>query len=136
MIAVHSTMGHPPRTIVGLLVGLAAVPLVGMSLAACGSSGEKQVTEMTEVIVRTAASTRGQAALAAAGVEVSGPLSCTTTPSGDEFTVNCSGTSIDGRQVTVTGTATSVPGGTSVAGTFVGTAGGQQVFSSECLGDC
>jgi len=107
-----------------------------MSLVGCGSSGEKQVTEMTEVIVKTAASTRGQAALAAAGVEVSGPLSCTTTPSGDAFTVNCSGTSLDGRQVTVTGTATSVPGGTSVAGNFIGTAGGQQVFSSECLGDC
>lgn len=136
MIAAHTSFGRPPRTVFGLLVGVLAVPLVAVSLAACGSSGEKQVTEMTEVIVKTAASTRGQAALADAGVEVSGPLSCTTTPSGDEFTVNCSGTSIDGRQVTVTGTATSVPGGTSVAGSFVGTAGGQQVFSSECLGDC
>jgi hypothetical protein len=110
--------------------------LVGLSLAACGASGEKQVTEMTEVIVRTAASTQGQAALSDAGVDVSGPLSCTTQPKGDQFTVSCTGTSLDGRAVTVSGTATSAPGGTSVAGTFVGTAGGQQVFSSDCLGDC
>ena len=91
---------------------------------------------MTAVIVKTAASNRGQAALAEAGVEVSGPLSCTAEPSGDDYTVSCSGTSLDGRAVTVTGTATSVPGGSSVAGNFVGTAGGQQVFSADCLGDC
>jgi hypothetical protein len=124
--------GRFPRLFGGLMVSL----LVSLSLAACGSSGEHQVTQMTEVIVKTASSTRGQAALAQAGVDVSGPLSCTTQPSGENFTVSCSGTSIDGRAVTVTGTATSVPGGSSVAGNFVGTAGGQQVFSTECLGDC
>jgi hypothetical protein len=91
---------------------------------------------MTAVIVKTAASTQGQAAFSDAGVDVSGPLSCTAEPSGDAFTLNCSGTSLDGRPVTLTGTATSVPGGSSVAGTFVGTAAGQQVFSSDCLGDC
>jgi hypothetical protein len=119
-----------------LLAGVLAGLSMALSLAACGSSGEKQVTEMTEVIVRTAASTQGQTALSDAGVEVSGPLSCTTSPQGNEFAVSCSGTSLDGRAVTVTGTATSVPGGTSVAGDFVGTAAGQQVFSSDCLGDC
>ena len=36
----------------------------------------------------------------------------------------------------MTGTATSLPGGSSVAGNFVGTAGGTQVFSLDCLGDC
>ena len=119
-----------------LFAGLMVSLLISLSLAACGSSGEKQVTQMTDLIVKTASSTRGQAALAQAGVEVSGPLSCTTQPSGEDFTVSCSGTSIDGRPVTVTGTATSVPGGSSVAGNFVGTAGGQQVFSTDCLGDC
>jgi hypothetical protein len=110
--------------------------LLGFAVSACGSSGEEQVTEMTALIVKTAASTQGQAKLADAGVEVSGPLSCTAEPSNDAYILNCSGTSLDGRAVTVTGTATSVPGGSSVAGTFVGTAGGQQVFSSDCLGDC
>jgi hypothetical protein len=91
---------------------------------------------MTDLLVKTAASTQGQAELAASGVEVSGPLSCTTTPTGDDFTVSCSGTSVDGKAVTVTGTATSLPGGSSVAGSFVGTAAGAEVFSLDCLGSC
>jgi hypothetical protein len=91
---------------------------------------------MTAVIVKTAAAAQGQVALADKGVEVSGPLSCTAEPSGEEFTVSCSGTSLDGRPVSVTGTATSVPGGSSVAGTFTGSAGGQQVFTTDCLGSC
>jgi len=113
---------------------LAGLSLVAVAVAGCGSSGEQQVEKMTETLVRTAASTQGQAELADAGVEVSGPLSCQTTPQGDEFDVSCSGTALDGRPVTVTGTATSLPGGTSVKGTFVGTAAGTQVFATECLG--
>ncbi|MCZ3386160.1 MAG: hypothetical protein LH630_04155 [Actinomycetia bacterium] len=103
-------------------------------IAGCGSSGEQQVEQMTETLVRTAASTQGQAELADADVEVSGPLSCQTTPNGDEIDVSCAGTALDGRPVTVQGTATSLTGGTSVAGTFVGTAGGTQVFTLDCLG--
>jgi hypothetical protein len=105
-----------------------------LALAAGGSSGEEQVEQMTETLVRTAASTQGQAELADAGVEVSGPLSCQTTPNGDEIEVACTGTALDGRPVTVSGTATSLSGGTSVAGNFVGTAGGTQVFALDCLG--
>ena len=89
---------------------------------------------MTETLVRTAASTQGQAELARAGVEVSGPLSCQTTRSGSEIEVTCSGTALDGKPVTVTGTATSMPGGTSVQGSFIGTAGGAKVFTLDCLG--
>lgn len=105
-------------------------------MAGCGSDATEQVTEMTAVIVKTAASVQGQVALADAGIEVSGPLSCTAEPDGDNFAVRCSGTSLDGREVTLSGTATSVPGGQSVAGTFVATAGGQQVLSTDCLGQC
>jgi len=89
---------------------------------------------MTEVLLRTAAATQGQAELAAAGVEVSGPLACTTQKQGDAIAVTCTGTSLDGRPVTVSGTATSLPGGTTVAGSFVGTAAGAQVFAKDCLG--
>jgi hypothetical protein len=107
-----------------------------LAASACGSGGEEQVTKMTDILVNTAASTQGQAELAAVGVEVSGPLSCNTQPSEDEFTVSCTGTSLDNKPVTVTGTATSLPGGSSVAGDFVGTAAGAQVFAVDCLGDC
>ena len=118
-------------TRIRLVVALSSVVLV---VAGCGSSGEQQVEQMTETLVNTAASTRGQAELADVGVEVSGPLSCQTTPQGDEIEVSCTGTALDGRPVTVDGTATSLSGGTSVAGAFVGTAGGTQVFSLDCLG--
>jgi hypothetical protein len=103
-------------------------------LVACGGGGEEQVASMTEVLVRTASATQGQAELAAVGVEVAGPLACTTQRDGDAITVSCSGTSLDGRPVAVSGTATSMPGGTAVAGTFVGTAAGTQVFAVDCLG--
>jgi hypothetical protein len=118
-------------TRIRLVVALSAVVL---AVAGCGASGEKQVQQMTETLVNTAASTQGQAELADVGVEVSGPLSCQTTPKGDTFDVNCSGTSLDSRPVTVTGNATSLPGGSSVQGSFVGTAGGTQVFTLDCLG--
>jgi hypothetical protein len=111
-----------------MIIGLALV------LSACGSSGEAQVEQMTETLVRTASSTQGQAELAEVGVEVSGPLSCQTTPEGSDISVACTGTALDGRPVTVAGTATSMPGGQSVEGTFVGTAGATQVFSLDCLG--
>ena len=118
-------------THIRLAVILSSVVLV---VAGCGSSGEEQVEQMTETLVRTAASTQGQAELADVGVEVSGPLSCQTTPEGDDIGVACTGTALDGRPVTVDGTATSLSGGTSVAGNFVGTAGGSQVFALDCLG--
>ena len=118
-------------THIRFLVALSSAVLV---VAGCGSSGEQQVEQMTETLVRTAASTQGQAELADVGVEVSGPLSCQTAPNGEEIEVACTGTALDGRPVTVDGTATSLSGGTSVAGTFVGTAGGTQVFSLDCLG--
>ena len=118
-------------TRIRLAVTLSSVVLV---VAGCGASGEKQVEQMTETLVNTAASTQGQAELADVGVEVSGPLSCQTTSQGDTFDVACSGTALDGRPVTVTGNAMSLPGGTSVQGSFVGTAGGTQVFAVDCLG--
>ena len=128
--------GHRPRRYTRLMKRpalIAAIPFL-LILAGCGSSGEQQVEKMTETLVRTAASTQGQAELAGAGVEVSGPLSCQTTPDGDQFDVSCTGTALDGRPVTVTGLATSLAGGTSVKGDFVGTAAGVQVFALDCLG--
>lgn len=113
-----------------LFAGVVSVAM----LAGCGSGGVEQVQKMEETLVRTAASTQGQAELANVGVEVSGPLSCQTTPSGDQFDISCTGTALDGRAVTVSGTATSLPGGTSVQGNFVGTAAGVQVFAIDCLG--
>jgi len=108
--------------------------LLALTATACGSSGEETVEQVDEVLVRTAASNLGQQELAKAGAEVSGPLSCSTTRQEGGVDISCSGTTLDGRAVEVTGTATSLPGGNTVKGNFVGTAAGQQVFSLECLG--
>ena len=104
-------------------------------LAGCGGAAEDKVTEVTDV-VNTAASTRGQAQFVSSGVQISSPLSCDTQPSGEDFTVSCTGTSSDGKKLSMTGTATSVPGGSSLAGSFVVVTDGQQVFSTDCLGSC
>lgn len=111
-------------------VGVALLTLV----AACGSDGVQQVKDMDETLVRTAASVQGQAALAKVGAQVSGPLSCTSAQTDDGVTVDCSGTTVDGKGVEVKGTASSLPGGNAVKGNFVGTVEGQQVFSLDCMG--
>jgi len=111
-----------------------SVCLLVLAVAACGSNGEETVEQVDEVLVRTAAANLGQQELAKAGAQVSGPLSCSTTRQEGGVDISCSGTTVDGRAVEVTGTATSLPGGNTVKGSFVGTASGQQVFSLECLG--
>jgi hypothetical protein len=102
--------------------------------SACGSSGEQKVADMDEVLVRTASSVQGQAALANAGAQVSGPLSCTSSRTDAGVSVSCTGTTVDGKPVEVSGTATNLSGGDAVEGDFVGSVAGQQVFTSDCLG--
>ena len=114
--------------------GLFAACLLALSATACGSSGEETVEQVDEVLVRTAAANFGQQELAKAGAQVSGPLSCSTTRQDGGVDISCSGTTVDGRPVAVTGTATALPGGKTLEGSFVGTASGQQVFSLKCLG--
>jgi len=99
-----------------------------------GCNGEQQVADVDEVLARTAASVQGQAALAKAGVEVSGPLSCTSEQVDGGVAIECTGTSLTGQAVTLSGTATSLPGGSAVKGSFTGTANGQQVLTADCLG--
>jgi len=111
-------------------VTLLALPF----LAACGSNGVQQVANMDEVLVRTATSVQGQAALSRAGAEVASPLSCTSSQVDGGVSVSCTGTTVDGKAVQLTGTATSLPGGNAVKGNFVATVDGQQVLTSDCLG--
>ncbi len=118
-------------TIVANATGVVVLTLL---LVGCGESGQQQVADVDEVLVRTAAAAQGQAELAKVGAEVSGPLSCTSTQQESGVEVSCTGTTVDGRPVAVTGTATSLEGGNAPAGNFVGTVAGKQVFSLDCLG--
>ena len=107
--------------------------MVALVLAGCGA-GTSEVKQVTELLARTAVSSLGPGAFADVGIDVSGPLSCTSQQSGDAVDVTCSGTSLDDQSVTLTGTVTSLPGGKTASGSFVGTADGKQVFSIDCLG--
>jgi hypothetical protein len=122
------------RQLLGLFGGCL---LAAGLLSGCGSSGKQQVADMDETLVRTAVSTQATQALMGVGVEVSGPLSCTSAQAGGgTVTVNCTSTSLDGRAVTLTASVTALIGGTSPKGTFTATAGGKQVLSTDCLGTC
>ena len=103
-------------------------------LAACGSNGVQQVKDVDEVLVRTAASVQAQNEMLKVGAQLSGPMSCTTSQQDSGVQVSCTGTTLDGKPAQVTGTATSLPGGSTVQGDFVGTVAGQQVFALKCLG--
>jgi len=116
------------------MAGVLSACLLALGASACGSSGEETVEQVDEVLVRTAAANFGQQELAKVGAQVSGPLSCSTTRQEGGVDISCSGTTVDGRAVEVTGTATALPGGNTLEGSFVGTASGQQVFSLKCLG--
>ena len=108
--------------------------VLSLLLVGCGTTGEQQVADVDEVLVRTAVATQGQVELAKVGAEVSGPLSCTSTQQDSAVDVSCTGTTVDGRPVAVTGTATSLEGGNRPQGNFIGSVAGGQVFSLTCLG--
>ena len=103
-------------------------------VSACGDSGVKQVADVDEVLVRTASVVQGQNELAKVGAQLTGMLSCSTSQVDAGVTVACTGTTVDGKSVEVSGTATSLPGGNAVQGDFVGSVDGKQVFTSDCLG--
>jgi uncharacterized Zn-binding protein involved in type VI secretion len=117
-----------------ILTSAAWVGVLSLLLVGCGRTGEQQVADVDEVLVRTAVATQGQVELSEVGAEVSGPPSCTSTQQDSAVDVSCTGTTVDGRPVAVSGTATSLEGGNAPKGSFVGTVAGQQVFSLPCLG--
>ncbi|MFZ0323955.1 MAG: hypothetical protein WAN48_07470 [Actinomycetes bacterium] len=115
-----------------VLALLGSLTLVGALTGGC--NGQQKVADVDEVLARTIASVQGQAALAKVGVEVSGPLSCTSAQADAGVTISCTGTSLNGQAVALTGTATTIPGGNTAKGSFTATVDGQQVLTTECLG--
>jgi hypothetical protein len=115
-----------------LMVGLVAV----VGVAGC-SDAEKQLdkakSDIGEVVIRNVASLAGSAVFEDNGYPLSKRLACTATVSSDNVaTVACTGTTKDGKPVTLDGTAND---DTAKKGSFVGKVAGQTVFSQDCL-DC
>lgn len=85
-----------------------------------------------ETALRNAVAVAGARAFGDAGHPVKGPLDCkASSPERNVFTVTCTGTTEDGKPVSVSGQQQA-----GAKSNFVGTLAGQQIFSKECLGNC
>jgi len=126
-------------TITTRLAAFAATLLL-LSVAACGGDGG-DTQALDEEAVQTAIATAGEAEFAKAGVSVEGGLDCAATAKpastsgttdASAFTVECTGTTNDGKGVTLNGDGTQ--DGDTERGTFVGKVDNEQVFETKCLG--
>jgi outer membrane murein-binding lipoprotein Lpp len=89
--------------------------------------------EVRESAVRNGTAAAAPAEFRRQGYQVDSPMQCSaSSPQLGEFTVNCTGTTTDGRAAAVSGTD---PAGDSAA-TFTGTIDGNQVFMQDCIGLC
>jgi hypothetical protein len=91
-----------------------------------------------EVAARNLASAQAQEEFENAGYQIEGDLRCTANAD-DGLTaveISCSGTTVDGAAVEMTGTTDELPGLSVIEldGSFVGTVDGEEVFSTDRLG--
>jgi hypothetical protein len=91
-----------------------------------------------EVTARNIASAQGEDEFSAAGIDIEGDLTCEASADeeADAVDISCTGTSTDGQDLALEGTTDEIPGAsvTELEGSFVGTAGGEEVFSVDTLG--
>jgi len=123
------------RSLQGIMVVVVALGSV-LALSGCDEA-EKQLdkakTQIGEVVIRNAAAIAGTAAFEQNGYELEQRLACTATVTSDNTaTLDCAGTTKDGKPVTLEGIAND---DTAEKGSFVGKVDGQEVFSQDCL-DC
>jgi hypothetical protein len=108
------------------------LPLLALGAAACGGA-QGFATDVTEAAVATG----GEDEFKKAGITLDGDLDCTATPSDNattdadgvasDYSVSCTGTTADGKEVTLNGDTSNPP--------FVGKVDNEEVFSRDCLGD-
>jgi hypothetical protein len=110
---------------------------LGIGFAGCSSDAEKELNHAKEKIgefaIRNAAAIAGSAAFKENGYPLEKRLVCTANVTSDNTaTLACTGTTKDGKPVTLDGTADDDSAG---KGSFVGKVDGHEVFSQDCL-DC
>jgi hypothetical protein len=120
------------------MISLAGMVALGLSFGLAGcSEAEKQADnakrDIAEFAIRNAAAIAGTETFKEKGAELKERLDCTADVTSDNTaTLSCTGTTLDGRPVTLDGTADD---DTAEKGSFVGKVDGQELFSKDCL-DC
>lgn len=104
------------------------------------SVAEESETDAAEAAARTIAADQGEDEFDDNDVDVEGDLTCEATAQGDDagaIDITCSGTTEDGREIGLTGTTSELPGAsaTELVGDFTGTVAGEEVFTTDRLGD-
>jgi hypothetical protein len=113
-----------------LVVGtLAALMLVG----ACSREDRQEfVAAVGSQVIAEGAND----AFADAGIEVDGQMDCTSAAADGGLThITCSGTSVDGQRLEITGDLVIENEDIVESRTFRGTADGEEVFSVQCIGE-
>jgi hypothetical protein len=94
--------------------------------------------DTSEALARTIATQQGEEQFNNAGHELAGPLTCEATvqDGAAQIEISCTGTTQAGGAAALTGTTNEIPGASVVAlaGDFVGTVDGAEVFTTERLG--
>lgn len=92
-----------------------------------------------ETAARNIAAERGDDHFEAAGYDIDGDLTCEADASGgtDAVEITCTGTTEDGEDAELTGTTSETPGASATAleGDFTGTVAGDEVFTTDRLGE-
>jgi hypothetical protein len=117
-----------------------AVAVVLMSAMAMGCSREQRqelVEDTVELAARNMAREGGEQEFRNEGIEVSGDLDCSATSDAgaQSVSVDCTGTSVDGQDLTLEGELAVADGEIVDSSGFVGTADGDRVFEVSCVGE-
>jgi hypothetical protein len=122
------------------IVSLGAAGL-GLVLAGCSDEDrDEALDDVTELAVRNFAALQGSEQFNAAGYEIDDDgLTCTAAVGeGGRIAVEveCTGTTVDGREAILTGVTSEIPGAsiTELEGEWTATVDGQEVFTTDELG--
>lgn len=115
---------------------------VGGLVAAGGCSDDSRselLDDATETAVRNFAALQGAEQFEAAGHDLDGGLTCTADVGDrrlEDVVVECTGTTVDGREAALSGTTAELPGAsiTELKGSFTATVDGEAVFETDQLG--
>jgi hypothetical protein len=100
---------------------------------------DEATEDAVELAARNFASTQAAQEFESAGHPIDGDLSCEADATSDltAVDIDCTGTTIDGGDASLTGTTSEFPGASfdELDGSFIGTVDGDEVFSVERLGN-